>query len=302
MALAINRKCRPVFEGQDNSSSDDSANRDPFKCSDNERDLDYQPSPKKARTDVRKARKVVKKAAQAAGGRKKTAAASKLSKQFETASPKELTAKERLNRLKQKFGLTAPSAKSTEPSATSTHIPNQASQSVTDDNKNGEDSQLKSENAESNGNDPSFGSYDHVFDMANIEMSSSLKPEIVNLAECFNSEIVGLAEPSSSQNSAVLDVVLGLRDSVSEIISNLTLVRKQICRLEVKSMGAHGPAFNVAAGNEVNPELLLDLDDALAKEGIPIKTCVELNEIEVKLRRDPKYRQKLVCNIFLKYT
>lgn len=86
-------------------------------------------------------------------------------------------------------------------------------------------------------------------------------------------------------------MVLGLRDSINEMINNVTLVRKQISRLEMKSLG--GLALKNPM-NEIDSELLLDLDDALAKEGLPIRTRDELNQFEAKLRLDMEYRAKLV--------
>lgn len=227
---------------------------------------------KRARTEGQKAAKT---------GGEKAATASKLLKQVKSVRPKQLTAKQRLARLKQKF---SPAELSIE----SAHNPNPVSQNVNDDNNKSDDPQLKLENAEPTGKDPSFGSYDHLFDYSNFELlNSETKPNEPVIVE--NSS--GSCSTTSGSQNATLDAVLQLKDMMTEIVTNLTLVRKQICRLEMKSMGA-GAA--VVPGNPIDVEILLDLDAALAKEGLPIKTCVELNDFEKKLRRDTNYRAKLV--------
>lgn len=260
MSLNLNRRCRPVFEGNDTTLSDmDDENRDPFKTSDNEDDVDYQPA-KKKRADIKVA-----------------AHPSTLLNRFKKSAPKRLSAKERLNRLKQKFSSKNPSSE-----IAIAHCSNQtnvASQNNDVGKENDIDKQLESSEK------ASFASYNHFFD----DEGDSSERSVVNKNEVVDFE--QFPSGHGPQNS-VLDVVLELREQMHEMMSNFTLMRKQICRLELKSLAASNGRS--AFQNEIEPELLLDLDEALAKEGLPIKTSVELNDFERKLRQDTKYRTKLV--------
>lgn len=61
----------------------------------------------------------------------------------------------------------------------------------------------------------------------------------------------------------------------------------------MKSLG--GPGVNSGEiQKSMPPETFYNLDATLAAEGFPIRTIVELNDFEIKLRKEPKYREKMV--------
>lgn len=89
-----------------------------------------------------------------------------------------------------------------------------------------------------------------------------------------------------------------LQQSQHELIAMVGSLRKQVCRLEMKTLGV--PTSNDFASKlSIQPELLLDLDSTLSQEGLPIATCVQLNVFEMKLKEDSKYREKLVSGFYV---
>lgn len=315
MSSHHDRKCRPVFYNCDKSLSDDSEIRDPFKSSDNESDADYHP-PKKARAEG-----------------KLDATPSNVMKQHFKRS-KKLSPQERLKRLKQKFKNQTQTfiGKISSNKKTAAHSSNQietTSQNIENsdiENKSGTANGLESQESESPVRaGPYFRSYDFIFDAEDANKSSSNVTSnergIDNRRESLKAET--FVEPSSSfanhdlpfdaedvsqgcgvkngSDNAVLNLVLGLRDGMYEMMNNFKLLSKQVSRIEMKTL--RGPAFNNCEYEmSIEPELLLNFDDSLAKEGLPITTCVGLNEFEVKLREDRKYREKLVrFVIFIDY-
>lgn len=95
-------------------------------------------------------------------------------------------------------------------------------------------------------------------------------------------------------SSPVVDLLLNLKEKVCDLNKNVTLLRKQVSRVELKTSGWpagwNGPSQNICSDD------LLDFESLLEKENLPCKTCVEINELEAKLRADTKYRSKLVSN------
>lgn len=259
------RQCKPIFNKDDENSSDgDDSKRDPFHTSDNENDLDYQ-LPKKAKV-LKKSNKILER--------------------------KKLTPRERLARLNRKI-----QSKQNSSNGLTTHMSSNQIELASSNNENGHidtqknvDNQMKSTEAKVGDVSCSFlNSYDHLFDSNEISHGSVVKEEPETNEISSNSEM----------SKAILDLVLGLRDGMNEMACNFNSLRKQVSRLEMKTLGTSSPHY---ANNQmcIQPDLLLDFDATLANEGLPISTCIELNDFELKLRQDVKYREKLV-RFFIKF-
>lgn len=302
MTSDLKRKCRPEFNGIDNSSSDDGENIDPFKCSDSEKDPDFAPSPKKACHARSK-------------GERNVMPINVSIHNFDGA--KTLSARDRLKRLKQKFVRKKPSAENTAArSSNQIEIASQNNEKIGIENQSGAVNGLESQTSESTVNSgPYFGSYDHIFKDEDDNESSSngtsnnqnrdnrlglqmAEPTVKSGPSFANNDILFDNEDASwgcgvQNDNAILNLVLELRDGMSAMLDNFKMLSKQMARIEMKTL--RGPPLNNCEYDmNIAPELLLNLDDSLAKEGIPITTCVELNEFEAKLRQDRKYREKLV--------
>lgn len=168
-----------------------------------------------------------------------------------------LTKKQRLERLKAKFGKKKTPSESTSSSRIAT-----VSGSQTDA------SEMISNN------------YDALFDAE--EAQHSVKTE---------QTVIPSSAPNDDVQKRILDLIFGLRDGMNVLQADMQTMRRQLARLEMKSMGCGQTSSNEM---RIQPELLIDFDASLAKEGLPIRTCVELNEMEIQLRQDTKLREKLV--------
>lgn len=125
--------------------------------------------------------------------------------------------------------------------------------------------------------------YDVFFDAKEAQQMHSVKTD--------DPTVVPSSAHDDNVQKRILNLMLGLQDGISVLKTDLQMMRRQIARLEMKSMGCGQTTTNEM---RIQPELLLDFDASLAKEGLPIGTCVELNELEIKLRQDTKLREKLV--------
>ena len=249
MSLKRNNKPVNYTANCDNSSSD--VECDPFKDSDNEKDEDFQPLPKKKRI-----------------------ASNKL------PNPKRLSPKERLDLLNQKFKSDDLLNK-----RLNAHTSKQIEFASKKNDNNGADNEEKLSSIETG---PSFGSYDLHFgpkDTTEISLKTESDFDMIEIAEENQS-----CEPV---NSASYKMFLELNHKLNDINANVTLLRKQLSRVELKSLGI--PVVGHSEPNmNIQPEIMLDLDAALTKEGLPIATCVELNQFEAKLRRDTQFKEKMV--------
>lgn len=93
------------------------------------------------------------------------------------------------------------------------------------------------------------------------------------------------------------DRFLELCDMIADMNRELVLLRKQVARIELKQMSwPVGNDGNVRHSNNVaiGSDDLFDFDTSLAKEGLPLKTCVEMNDFEKKLKNEPQYKLKIV--------
>lgn len=97
-----------------------------------------------------------------------------------------------------------------------------------------------------------------------------------------------------------MSLILEMLDQISEMNNNLMLLRKQVARLELKSigwpMGSDGRARLSLNSDGIDSDDLMNFEERLAREGLPLKTCVEVNDFEKKLRSDPEFRKKLVSH------
>lgn len=186
-----------------------------------------------------------------------------------------LTAAQRLNRLTQKFKMKGSSTTSANAKSTiQTDFVTKKGESI--DNKE------KSLSIETG---PSFGTYDNYFDTEDFKVNiTETEPSKTQLTEEIQS-----CEPEN----ALLNLFSGLKDQLNDVMANVTLLRKQVSRLELKAVGV--PVLGHSEPNmNIDQEIMLDLDAAFTKEGLPISLCVELNQFEGKLRQDNQFKEKMV--------
>lgn len=84
---------------------------------------------------------------------------------------------------------------------------------------------------------------------------------------------------------------------IADMNRELVLLRKQVARIELKQISwPVGNDGNARHSNNVviGSDDLFDFDTSLAKEGLPLKTCVEINDFEMKLKKEPQYKLKIV--------
>lgn len=77
--------------------------------------------------------------------------------------------------------------------------------------------------------------------------------------------------------------ILAIESQIVELTKVVNLMRKQMSRIELKSM--------VSPQDE---DVLSDFESSLANENLPLKTCIEVNDFEAKLRNNSEYRNKMV--------
>lgn len=265
----LKRAAQPISFYQTDSSSDSSTVKDPFSSSDDDKDLNFELPLKKMRTtdqhkpstsDVRSKSRVLKNAS----GQKKN-----------------LTASQRIARLKNK-----------------TEQYNKISQSKGDLNS----TKLNQKEADL----PE--SLDHMFDMAteyDIVVNDSINGKNTDgssLNETANGSannpvIVVPSTPEASHESYnVVELILQMQNQLNDLTHNVIILRKQVARLEVKSMQTYSGISFTRPGSSnslIDSGVCFDFEGALSREGLPLKTCVEINEFELKLKND-EYRTKLV--------
>lgn len=270
------RQCRLNFNICDKTSSDEE-NRDPFKSSGNENDPDYQ-LPKKPRGQKSHVRKVKAK--------------SNARKANSDAVKKRLTPQERLARLKQKIALRNSTTQNDSTAVSSNLIRFDSQIDKNKENGNNRSTMETHQVPPRATSTPtpaatSFDNHDHLFDDVQIGHGGS---KICSYSWEKEPEKIGIPLKNES-SSETIGVIFEIRDFIVELTSNVNSLRKQVSRLEMKTLG--GPACNTF---DYQPEILLDFDASLAREGLPISTCVELNEFEINLRQDSKYREKIVSS------
>lgn len=268
---------RPNANDSKNTSEDDG---DPFKSSDRDSDPDYELPSKRIRVEK----------GQSSG----------ISKKSHTQKKNMLSARERIARLNDKWptrkatstalkskgkatiGNKVTTAQKDFSAHSSTRI-NVGSNNENDaDGKNGA-AGIQTASSKTDMDDVLFKNHDDLFDRDNFD-------------DGFDkiSDPYTIKEPSDNfmppHNSYI-------RDCLLELIGSVNALRKQVARLEMKSIG--GPSGVLQ--DEIQPDFLIDFEDSLTREGLPITTCVELNDFELRLRKDGAYRKKMVFAFYMDY-
>lgn len=81
-------------------------------------------------------------------------------------------------------------------------------------------------------------------------------------------------------NADLVQLIVQIQDQMNDFGQGITALRKQLSRVEIKSM-------------QMCTCILFDFEGTLSREGLPFKTCVEINEFESKLKSE-EYRTKMV--------
>lgn len=285
MEIQMLRKKRDLKELQKNDLNLDSS--DPYHDSDNDNDPDFMPPPPKKSRSTANATKIVKK------------------------HKKVLTPHERIERLKK-----IASKRNIENKQPPARVPNASPISETSKiGTNGPEQNNVVEIDDINittSFDHYFSDEIEIFDALRSSNFSSqnqtvqskpLSPERSPepLPEPLPDPLKSLPQIQPISNS-LYDLLLDLRGQILDLNKSVTLLRKQVARLELKTtgwpIGSDGKACMIPKSSEVDASLdssdLLDFESLLAQEGLPMGTCVEVNAFEAKLRRDSQYRIKLV--------
>lgn len=140
--------------------------------------------------------------------------------------------------------------------------------------------------------------YDDLFGDDIHQDSPIIEPVSKEFPNCDKENPVNESETNSFDKLFAL--MLELQNQIHDQNKDLQLLRKQVSRMELKTIGwpidSKGMARFSGSSTDVivGPEDLINFEATLAKEGLPIKTCVEINDLEMKLRREPEYKSKLV--------
>lgn len=126
-----------------------------------------------------------------------------------------------------------------------------------------------------------FENHDHMFEEEENDPISS-----VQLISQQNE-----ARSNTMLQDPVMDSILEMQSQIAELTNTMNLLRKQMSRIEMKSFSQ---ASMTPCG--IESDVFMDLDASLAEYNLPLKTCVEINELELKLKNDSQYRNKLVRN------
>lgn len=266
------RQCKLGTNSYENSSSEEN-DRDPFETSDDANDPDYQ-APKKPRLMLEP---------------------SGVLKQLFGKNRRNLTAQQRIARINKKYKPTS-TLKQLDLAHSSNQMDFAEPNNKIDDSSNSQTTanQIELSKVEKFESVGLFDNHDHFFDFENIDHGKGVK---------YGPEPTGtsLTNESPATNEVIMGMLLKLQDSHDELLGKVDLLRKQVSRLEMKSLGlSTANKSDSQISIPIQPEHLLDFDATLAQEGLPIGTCVELNEFEMKLKRDSEYKEKLV-RIFLHF-
>lgn len=214
-----------------------------------------------------------------------------------TKSKRQLTASERIARLKRKTAEFAAKRKSFTPENVSDNDSNQANKSQIQncssktldrmfDTANDDDVvELIGSQTEKKGDS-------HHSDDSTSNVSSSKR-------EVASESLTVVNLPShevADKNLDLVQLILQMQSQMTEMGHSLTILRKQISRVEVKSMqtcSCMGHSRSRMSNEFINEDILYDFEGELSREGLPLATCVEINEFEKKLRNDA-YRAKII--------
>lgn len=163
---------------------------------------------------------------------------------------------------------------------------------------------------------------DHMFDsIVNVDSSSGKSDDALNGAAAHHSSIISVEEsvihndesviqidePSKSdvsrENFNMVQLMLQMQNQMNDLGHSVTILRKQLARIEVKS--SHMCSCTTRVSNSLSSNslssadvegVLFDFDGALSREGLPLDACIKVNEFEIKLRSD-EFRNKMVSMI-----
>lgn len=142
--------------------------------------------------------------------------------------------------------------------------------------------------------------YDDLLSTSKVEMIDD-QTNSTNKSHSEPTEAIPSTHLQMNSNP-VFDLISDLQGQISELNNNVMLLRKQVSRVELKTIGwpvgsdgrVRMPNGSQCPSVSVDSDDLLDFESLLAREGLPIATCVELNELELKLRNEQPYRTQLV--------
>lgn len=145
-------------------------------------------------------------------------------------------------------------------------------------------------------NKPSMVTYknqDYLFDQSvNAERApDDRNDELAETGKSLCSNEIEIAEPRNTVSNCCIkssESIRLLNNQIIELTNAINLMRKQMSRIEMKSM-----EFRRTPG-AIDGDILMDFESSLANEKLPLKTCIEVNEFEMKLRQDSEYRNKMV--------
>lgn len=94
----------------------------------------------------------------------------------------------------------------------------------------------------------------------------------------------------------VMRIMLKIQGQIEALTDEVTLLRRQVCRVELKAAGMSSSTDGNGGSNAsvIIEKDLLDFKRTLREHGLPLETCVETNDFEQKLRQDADYRNKIV--------
>lgn len=134
---------------------------------------------------------------------------------------------------------------------------------------------------------------EEVITSSNIEFENNSPEYHIAREETVNSSNI---EFESTFSNRVLSVMNDMQNQLVDLGKNVTLLRKQLARLELKSIGwpigDDGKAK--MANTAIEADDLINFDSLLSNEGLPLKTVVETNDFEIKLRDNPNFKSKIV--------
>lgn len=263
-----------------------------FHLSDDDKDLDFR-VPAKVSRSVAHSDARTKMNKSKAKSVPKPKAVPKLKAVLKPASNKPLTAAQRLARLKKKTDLYKKVPGVQKPSRVDCNPLNVTQTSIT-----------LAENL------------DHMFVVGeknnsgvNVGSSSSESSDSLNCNGTTKEAIDGTAAGEESfvlinvpstfevpQNSDVAQLMLEMRNQMNDLCGNVTILRKQMARVELKSLqmcSCMGRSRSQMSPDSIDSDMLFDFEGALSREGLPLKTVDEVNDFERKLKSS-EYRMKLV--------
>ncbi|XP_055307015.1 uncharacterized protein LOC129571263 [Sitodiplosis mosellana] len=101
---------------------------------------------------------------------------------------------------------------------------------------------------------------------------------------------------SQHTDSDLESVIQRLEVRMDEMVNSILLIRKQLCRIEMKTHSS--PFANERSPSymtDVEENELFDLQKTLVREGLPLRTSSEVENFEARLENQPEFRRKLIA-------